>query len=362
MGCIAGKSTQVEELVTFQHTASGDEDADANSQGSGEHFRPSYSSGTAGTGSTASGAPQKEGKAHAGHRPKRVVLIRHGESEANVNRKITQGVPDHALHLTAKGREQALDTGERLLRITQRESTQFMISPYVRTRETFNGIARAFGDTGLHVREDVQMREQDFGNFDKPDVKELHKEKRVFGQFYYRFPEGESLADVYDRASLFLESLYRQWEHSQEENFVLVSHGLWIHIFLMRLFGYGVDQFYHLESLHNCEIIVLQLDPATQLYEIAFTWSPGQEKQYDGMRKIKSDSKKKPNGLRTEIWDGDPAKELIVSKTYTTKTRSLMRSFASDRSTAPADRSSEPHAATSRLASLTGLTRSCTKY
>ena len=39
---------------------------------------------------------------------------------------------------------------------------------------------------------------------------------KEFGQFYYRFPEGESCADVYDRASLFLEPMHKQ--HTAQAN------------------------------------------------------------------------------------------------------------------------------------------------
>ena len=50
------------------------------------------------------------------------------------------------------------------------------------------------------VREEPQLREQDFGNFQ--DVSGLQREKserESYGRFFYRFPNGESGADVYDR-------------------------------------------------------------------------------------------------------------------------------------------------------------------
>ena len=37
-------------------------------------------------------------------------------------------------------------------------------------------------------------------------------ERREFGSFYYRFPEGESGADVYDRVTDFLGSLNREFK------------------------------------------------------------------------------------------------------------------------------------------------------
>lgn len=41
----------------------------------------------------------------AANRPKRIVLVRHGESQGNVDDAIYETVPDHALSLTPKGIE-----------------------------------------------------------------------------------------------------------------------------------------------------------------------------------------------------------------------------------------------------------------
>merc|ERR1712135_217640 len=81
-------------------------------------------------------------------RTRRLILIRHGESEANVDRNITAEVPDHSLHITPKGRQQALQAGENLKQIVGDESVTFVVSPYVRTIETFNGVVQAFGGMG----------------------------------------------------------------------------------------------------------------------------------------------------------------------------------------------------------------------
>ena len=50
------------------------------------------------------------------------------------------------------------------------------------------------------MQEEVQLREQDFGNFQDMEGKKREKAERLrFGRFFYRFPNGESGADVYDR-------------------------------------------------------------------------------------------------------------------------------------------------------------------
>ncbi len=53
------------------------------------------------------------------------------------------------------------------------------------------------------MRQAVQLREQDFGNFQDSDMAMNMRERQRFGRFYYRFPNGESGADVYDRLTIF---------------------------------------------------------------------------------------------------------------------------------------------------------------
>lgn len=233
-------------------------------------------------------------------RPMRLVFVRHGESEANVDRNITKTVPDHMLHLTARGREQALEAGRRLKEIMGDESVKFVVSPWIRTKETLNGILRAWLPLQPIFREDVRIREQEYGNYDPDDIKELMKEKKRFGPFYYRFPDGESPADCYDRASSFIESLYRSWEDNTARNQVIVSHGMMLIVMIMRLFRIPIVEFPNFDNLQNCELIVLERPVDDGKLNIAYVWPPGQDKDFDGMRRKEVAADVIP------VWDGDP--------------------------------------------------------
>lgn len=137
------------------------------------------------------------------------------------------------------------------------------MSPYVRTIETFGGILKAWDFQGKSVpwTEEPRIREQDFGNFQEPiKIRECKAQRRRFGSFFYRFPSGESPADVYDRVSSFLESLYRMFEKSSEENYVLVTHGVAIRVILTRYFKYRISEFELLENFHNGEFAVLEFN------------------------------------------------------------------------------------------------------
>jgi hypothetical protein len=55
----------------------------------------------------------------------------------------------------------------------------------------------------LGYQEESQLREQDWGNQQGPGAQAKNYDDRLrYGRFFYRFPEGESAADVYDRLTL----------------------------------------------------------------------------------------------------------------------------------------------------------------
>ena len=131
-------------------------------------------------------------------------------------------------------------------------------SPWIRARETAEHIKTVINCKKYY--EDPRLREQEWGNF-REDVLTLkiRKERALFGTFFYRMPYGESGADVYDRVSTFLETMYRDfYKDCCPEHIIVVSHGLAIKAFLMRFFHWSVEQFEQMKNPENCEIIILE--------------------------------------------------------------------------------------------------------
>ena len=102
-------------------------------------------------------------------KPKRIILIRHGQSEGNVDKAIYGKKPDYALELTELGREQAIMAGKELKAIIGSEPAFFYISPLWRTRMTFEGIVASLNqDQFCHI-EEPRLREQDWGHLKSPE-------------------------------------------------------------------------------------------------------------------------------------------------------------------------------------------------
>ena len=96
-------------------------------------------------------------------RPKRIVLIRHGESVDNVNSDMYQSVPDSQIPLTSRGYRQGKAAGEMLRTLTGDETIRFFHSPYLRTRQTLLAMLTAFQGKEVQLTSEPRLREQDFG-------------------------------------------------------------------------------------------------------------------------------------------------------------------------------------------------------
>jgi broad specificity phosphatase PhoE len=193
-------------------------------------------------------------------RPKRIILVRHGESEGNADRYNYETIPDYALNLTCHGESQAINAGKEIAAVIGNESVFAYISPYYRTRQTFACMQTVIGSNVKKAIEDPRIRELDWGHLRHPDDNEnIIRERNNYGLFYYRIKDGQSGADVYDRVSTFLETMHRDFSKDDyPENAVIVTHGMTLRIFLMRWLHWSVEEFEILKNPWNCKVVVLE--------------------------------------------------------------------------------------------------------
>ncbi|CAI0414587.1 unnamed protein product [Linum tenue] len=208
-------------------------------------------------------------------RPRRIILVRHGESEGNVDENVYTRVGDPKIGLTQKGKAQAEECGARIREMVEGNGAAedwklyFYVSPYKRTRQTLQHLGKCFERRRIAgVREEPRLREQDFGNFQDRERMRVEKALRMlYGRFFFRFPNGESAADVYDRITGFRETLKSDidvgrfqppGQRSEDINLVIVSHGVTLRVFLMRWYKWTVEQYERLHNLGNAGMVVME--------------------------------------------------------------------------------------------------------
>jgi broad specificity phosphatase PhoE len=184
-----------------------------------------------------------------------IKLVRHGESEANVADPAQPPAADHCVPLTLRGVEQARLAG-RSLGSDYIKGCLIYTSPFLRARQTLTAILEGAGLVPEEVTswEDPRLREVDHGYSDVPSQ---HGMVAIHGHFYYRYHGGESPADCYDRVSGFLESFVRRIQRTQSRKALLVTHGLALRVFVMRMFHMTVEQFDAIANPRNGDIITV---------------------------------------------------------------------------------------------------------
>lgn len=119
------------------------------------------------------------------------------------------------------------------------------------------------------------------GMMQDAEGKQNEKAERLrFGRFFYRFPNGESGADVYDRMTIFEDHMIRDinaGRFTDNTSLVLVTHGLALRVFLMRWFHWSVDQFLDVYNPPNAEVCLHEpscnwLCTVTWQLRICFQW------------------------------------------------------------------------------------------
>ncbi|CUS21478.1 LAQU0S03e03510g1_1 [Lachancea quebecensis] len=302
------------------------------------------------------------------HKPRLIILVRHGESVSNKDKSVNQHMPNHLIPLTDNGWKQARRSGAELLQLLNADNPQivqelaekfawegdqrkplkqdyrnvnknldsnivFYTSPYRRTRETLRGMLDVLDEynerncgvsarendgyqpsvknrlahwqcpefphgfyentesrdliaslnrtaarkTYVHyrVKDEPRIREQDFGNFQElSSMRDVMSTRANYGHFFFRFPQGESAADVYDRCSSFQETLFRHFnqpDRKPRDVVVLVTHGIYLRVFLMKWFRWTYEEFEAFTNVPNGSLVVMELDTELDRYALRTT-------------------------------------------------------------------------------------------
>merc|ERR550534_596295 len=105
--------------------------------------------------------------------PLTILLVRHGESEGNVNPGVYDSIPDHAIPLTERGKLMARKAGEECRKYIEKHcpegGVKMWVSPFLRTRITAQNMLHE--STGLapllnDICESPLLVEQDYGLFE----------------------------------------------------------------------------------------------------------------------------------------------------------------------------------------------------
>jgi broad specificity phosphatase PhoE len=216
----------------------------------------------------------------------RIFLVRHGESEGNVNPGIYKTVPDHAIPLTQNGCIMAQDAGRFLKRYLDEHDcskaqlghhVRLLVSPYERTRQTAENLLKTLNDKTQakserwvdSVKELPCLAEQDFGLCEgegelarqkyQQELERITLQREHRGKFWSRFPHGESPFDVAVRMSGALSEIVvgcttATSSRTNIRTFIVVSHGITIRALISAWCGKSPEWLSDSLNPPNCSV------------------------------------------------------------------------------------------------------------
>jgi len=207
--------------------------------------------------------------------PTSLVIVRHGESTANVARRKAEDeklptidFPEREadVPLSEFGAKQSVALGN-WFKFQKEKPTIIVSSPYLRATETARIIAEKARFENRKIILDERIRERELGVFDrltKLGAMEKYAEecakREELGKFYHRPLGGESWADVALRVRSFWRDLR---ENFADEKVLIVTHEV-----VIRIFRYVLENFTEAEILaidrtcdvENCAITSYHFD------------------------------------------------------------------------------------------------------
>lgn len=190
--------------------------------------------------------------------PKRLYLLRHGQTDANALGIIAGKSPD--MPLNEAGLKQAELTVKAL---SQTIFHQIYMSPALRAKQTAKQIFEYHLPIVLGYVEE-NFREINFGVLEGLTYK---KAEELYGDLLeiYRenpsrcaFTEGESMVGAYNRVSRSINKILI--EHPRNESVLIVSHGGTMSLIFLYLFALDMDKMFHAIRHNNCGLSIIELE------------------------------------------------------------------------------------------------------
>jgi probable phosphomutase (TIGR03848 family) len=217
-----------------------------------------------------------------------LLLIRHGQNDWVSKKRLAGRIA--GVHLNAEGRKQAQQTAERLAHLPIKA---IYSSPLERCWETAEAIAEPHQLPILELDEVAEVR---YGQWEGEKLKKLAKQPEWAAVQHFpsrfRFPDGESLLEVQQRAVAALERVCSKHE---KEMIAVVSHADVIKLVLAHYLGVHIDLFQRIGlspaavsvvalSKHGVQVLRINDDGPLQAPAVE---EKKKEKKKEGKKEIK---------------------------------------------------------------------------
>ena len=192
-----------------------------------------------------------------------IFIIRHGESDEDVNPEMKGVIHNSEMALTPKGIEQAHEVAEKLKgEIVNSDEVTFYVSPYKRAQQTAKIILDTLKNDKIKMITEPSIRSLNWGDTTMENLKEREQERYRVGVLHYNFPNG-------DRSPEYVENIYdfvyriikeKHIDNNKRECVVIVGHGFSLRIIVKAFTEMSEDDFKWIKNPPNTHVARIYFD------------------------------------------------------------------------------------------------------
>ncbi|MEA2112578.1 MAG: histidine phosphatase family protein [Patescibacteria group bacterium] len=193
---------------------------------------------------------------------KKVVVIRHAQSQEDINPNLSGELEDYQISITEEGENQANDIIGNLQTILYPfPSVKIYSSPSNRAIQTASIVGSLLGLKDLDVIIEHRIRNLNWGNTTPMNIKIIEKERYKVGVLYYKFPGGDDSSIFVRSIGEFVDELkINGSQRNFPENVIVVTHGFALRVIAKFLLNMSEDDFRWIRNPINCYIASFKIN------------------------------------------------------------------------------------------------------
>ena len=184
---------------------------------------------------------------------KKLILVRHVLTEDNELAKLSG-------HIDSKVSEEGKKQIEKITEFLKYEKIdRIYTTTSSRTKETVKNLANI---NSIEIQQSEDLQEISFGDFEGLDFNEIKVkypeefQKMIDKGYEYRYPNGESLIDSYNRVSKEIKEII---DDNDNKTILICSHGGTIRNIITYLISNSYEYHWNFK-IDNCSVTILEVD------------------------------------------------------------------------------------------------------
>lgn len=193
-----------------------------------------------------------------------IFVVRHGESEEDVNPEIKGERKDSEIELTEKGVTQAREVAEKMrTELADFEHITLYVSPYKRTQQTAEIILDTLHDSRIKMIIEPSIRSLNWGDVNSENLKKREQERYRVGVLHYQFPGGDNspeyVSTIYDFVFKLIEE--KHINNNKKECAIIIGHGFSLRIIVKAFTEMSDEDFKWVKNPPSTFVARIYFDP-----------------------------------------------------------------------------------------------------